>query len=171
MVNIELITGDITTMKADAIVCPAHKHLIPGRGLSEQIHAQAGSQLNDECQLFSQCKVGDAVVTHAYNLPADYIIHTVTPQWSSGDVGGTSDLQLLSRCYQSVIEQALKSGFQSLIFPALGAGTNRFPQTLASHQALDVLEKNKHLFEHIVVCLHSEASKNIWQQTQQTFYH
>ena len=171
MSNIEFITADITTLQADAIVCPAHKHLIRGRGLSAQIYDIAGPELLEECQQVGPCKVGEAVTTSAHNLPARHIIHTVTPQWSSGDTGGCSDLELLSRCYQSVIDEALQQQCKTVIFPALGAGSNRFPHALASHQALDVLEKHRHQFDKITICLHSEEAKSIWLQTEATHYH
>lgn len=170
MSAIELVSGDITTMEADAIVCSSHKYLMRGKGLCAQVYDKAGVQLDDECLEIGGCRVGKAVVTEGYNLPAKHIIHTVTPQFSGDDIDGAGDLGLLSQCYQAAINVALEKGFKSIIFPALGAGNNRFPQDVASHQALNVLEKHLQDFDHLSICLHSDEAKDIWQETELSFH-
>lgn len=165
-----IVTGDITTMAADAIVCPAHKHLLPGRGLSAQIYEKAGEQLLTECRQLGECHIGEAILTKAYKLPADYIIHTVTPQWSSGDFWGSQALKQLQQCYESVIQIAKSKNLASIVFPALGAGANNTPHSLAAHIALDVLMQYKDQFEQLTACLHSEADRQVWLETQQMFY-
>ncbi|NRB42828.1 MAG: macro domain-containing protein [Pseudomonadales bacterium] len=170
MAAIELISGDITTLEADAIVCSSHKYLMRGKGLCAQVYDKAGVQLDEECLEIGGCRVGKAVVTEGYNLPAKHIIHTVTPQFSSDDIDGAGDVNLLSQCYQSVIDIALEKGFKSIIFPALGAGNNRFPQDIASQRALEVLEKYRDKFDNLTICLHTEEAQNIWKDTEQTFH-
>jgi len=170
MTKLNIISGDITTIKADAIVCPAHKHLIRGAGVSAQIYDIAGDSLINECNQLDDCAIGDAVITKAYNLPAKFIIHTVTPMWTGGDQWGAIALQQLRQCYESVIKLAREKGIHTICFPALGAGSNKIPQPMAAHQALDVLEKYADSFDKITVSLFTEADKNIWLETQEQFY-
>ena len=157
-------------MSADAIVCPAHKHLIRGRGLSAQIYGRAGEQLVEECSKLEECDVGESRLTNAYNLPFRFIIHTVTPQWSGGDHWGMATLKQLRWCYESVQELALSRGIGSVMFPALGAGTNRFPHSIAAHQGLDSLTSYADRFHRLTVCLHTESHRHDWLDVADRFY-
>lgn len=169
MAEIQLVCGDILTMAADALVCPAHKHLIRGRGLSAQIYDCAGEPLLRECAGQDECAVGEARLTQAHNLPVTYLLHTVTPQWTSGDQWGAEALRQLRRCYQSVLELALANDIRSLLFPALSAGTNRMPHAIAAHQGLDVLHMYRDRFEALTVCLRSESALHEWRKIGQRF--
>lgn len=168
--NLQLTCGDILTMSADALVCPAHKHLLRGRGLSAQIYDRGGEALAAACAQQPECAVGEARLTRAYGLPVKYLLHTVTPQWSSGDQWGAHGLVQLRRCYQSVLALARQKGLRSLLFPALGAGTNRFPHSIAAHQALEVLTAEAEDFAGVTVCLHTPAALGEWQRVQRRFF-
>ncbi|WKD50274.1 macro domain-containing protein [Microbulbifer spongiae] len=165
-----LTWGDILTLHGDALVCPAHKHLICGRGLSAQIYARGGVELVTQCQLQPECAVGEARLTRAYQLGVNYLLHTVTPQWSSGDQWGAQALQQLRHCYENVLALAEQNGLKYLLFPALGAGTNRFPHAIAAHQALAVLTACSGQFEQITICLHTPAALGEWQEVKQQFF-
>lgn len=166
---VEVVCGDILSMQADAIVCPAHKHLIRGRGLSAQIYNLAGDELAAECVRLDECGVGEARLTNAYHLPVRYILHTVTPQWSSGDQWGIEAVKQLRQCYESVLELALENGISSILFPALSAGTNRMPHAMAAHQGLEVLHRYRDRFDRLVVCLHSRQALREWLDARQKF--
>ncbi|WP_245720680.1 macro domain-containing protein [Microbulbifer yueqingensis] len=157
-------------MRAGGLVCPAHKHLVRGRGLSAQIYELGGPQLAADCKNLPECGIGEARITRAYNLPAEYLLHTVTPQWSSGDQWGAEALVQLRRCYQSVLDLARSKGIGTLLFPALGAGTNRFPHSIAAHQALEVLTKRAGEFQQLTVCLHTPAALAEWRRVKEDFF-
>ncbi|ABC28267.1 predicted phosphatase [Hahella chejuensis KCTC 2396] len=168
---IEFLCGDITELEVDAIVCPAHKYLSKGRGLSAQIFEQAGEEaLEAACSQAGGCKVGGACLTPGFKLPAKHIIHTVTPQWTGGDQWGGSDLHLLANCYDSVVRLALEQGVKTIAFPALGAGTNKTPQSMAAHEGLEVLVKYADSFERLIICLHWEAGLDTWRRTYEDFF-
>lgn len=168
--KLQMICGDILTQRGDALVCPAHKHLIPGRGLSAQVFERGGGALEAACAQQPECAVGEARITRAYSLPVRYLLHTVTPQWSSGDQWGAQSLQQLRHCYENVLALARQKGLKVLLFPALGAGTNRFPHSIAAHQALEVLYEQQGDFEKLKICLHTPTALSEWRRVQRQFF-
>ena len=88
MGKIELIKGDITKIKVDAIVNAANSSLVGGGGVDGVIHRAGGMAILDECKKIiakqGSCKTGEAVITTAGNLPAKFVIHTVGPVWNNG---------------------------------------------------------------------------------------
>lgn len=170
MTKVELTYGDILTLRGDALVCPAHKHLIRGRGLSAQVYDRGGEALAAACEQQPECAVGEARITRAYGLPVQYLLHTVTPQWSSGDQWGVQALVQLRHCYESVLALARKKKLKTLLFPALGAGTNRFPHSIAAHQGLQVLHDHGGDFEKLKVCLHTPAALSEWRRVERQFF-
>ncbi|VEL22323.1 unnamed protein product [Protopolystoma xenopodis] len=120
--RISLWKGDITTLKVDAIVNAANKHLKGGGGVDGAIHRAAGPLLHQECLTLNGCKTGSAKITAGYNLPKiehfiDFtsdIIHCVGP------VGENSDA--LASCYQSAFQLCMKHGLKTVAFPCISTG-------------------------------------------------
>lgn len=164
MSNINLVSGDILELEADALVCPAHKHLIPGRGLSAQVFALGGEYLLAACSQQEDCAIGEARLTRAFNLRSSFIIHTVTPQWTGGDQWGGSTLEQLRHCYENSLALAREHDLRTLLFPALGTGHNRTPHMIAAHLGLQVLLQQGQDFAEITICLSDRATLREWQE-------
>jgi|GEM_PF-769438 len=126
-ITILLYQGDITEIKADAIVNATNPSLFGFGGVDGAIHDVAGSALDEECMKLNKiggCPPGEARITSGGNLPAKYVIHTVGPRW----IGGKNrEPEMLSKCYRNCIELAKKHEISSLIFSSISTGIYGYP--------------------------------------------
>ncbi len=122
------ITGDITTVKADAIVNAANSSLMGGGGVDGAIHAAGGPAILEECRALRRGKwpdglpTGEAVETTAGKLPARWVIHTVGPVWYGGTNG---ESEQLASCYRKSLELAVRPVDVSPYFRREGRGAAR----------------------------------------------
>jgi O-acetyl-ADP-ribose deacetylase len=131
---IELVVGDITEQRVDAIVNAANSSLLGGGGVDGAIHRAAGPELLAECRTLGGCLPGQVKATRGYRLAADHVLHAVGPVWAGG---GAGEAQTLADCYTNAVELAGSLGCRSLAFPAISTGAYRYPPRLAAGVALD----------------------------------
>lgn len=143
--------GDITRLAVGAIVNAANSGMTgcyqPCHNCIDNcIHTYAGMQLRSFCsemmveQGYAE-PTGQAKITPAYNLPCQYVIHTVGPI-----VQGKltqKDQDLLRSCYQSCLDLAEEKGIESIAFCCISTGVFCFPNARAAEIAVETVKELK----------------------------
>ena len=147
--GISLWQGDITKIKADAIVNAANNALlgcfIPNHGcIDNAIHSAAGIQLRQACQTLMEKQkmpepVGQAKITPGFNLPAQYVLHTVGPIVNGRPT--EEDEALLASCYRSCLELARQNQIGSVAFCCISTGEFHFPNQRAAEIAIQTVRQ------------------------------
>lgn len=142
--HITVWQGDITRLRADAIVNAANAALLgcfhPCHAcIDNAIHSAAGLQLRDECSRLMTAQgheepAGRAKLTRGYNLPARYVLHTVGPI-IYGRVT-QKEREELASCYRACLELAAKNGLESIAFCCISTGEFHFPNQEAAEIAV-----------------------------------
>lgn len=147
--NIYLWKGDITTLQCGAIVNAANSGMTgcyqPCHNCIDNcIHTFAGVRLRLKCAEIMRLQgheesTGKAKITPAYNLPCDYVIHTVGPIVQSRLT--KKHCELLKSCYQSCLELAILNGIKSIAFCCISTGVFGFPQDKAAEIAVQTVRE------------------------------
>lgn len=162
---IKTIRGDITKVTdVEAIVNAANTSLLGGGGVDGAIHRAAGPELLAECRLLGGCETGQAKITKAYNLPCDYVIHTVGPIWNGGN---RNEEELLASCYLSSMRLAVENGIRTIAFPSISTGVYHFPVELAAKIAVRTvakfLKENERKIDFVEWVLFDENTERVYE--------
>lgn len=169
MDKIEIIKGDITKIEVDAIVNAANSSLMGGGGVDGAIHRAGGPAILEECRKIvakqGGCKTGEAVITTAGHLPAQFVIHTVGPVWNGGH---KKEEEKLANCYRNSLQLAVENGCKTIAFPCISTGVYGYPIAQAAKVAVTAvkgfLEKNAELERVMMVCFDGENYAAIQQE-------
>ena len=180
--KMSLWQGDITRLQADAIVNAANSQMLGcfvpcHRCIDNAIHSAAGMQLREECDdIMKQRQLrygrdyeeptGTATLTSAYNLPCEYVIHTVGPI-----VYGSLNDELcrdLRNCYENVLQCCLEHQIKSVAFCCISTGEFHFPNDRAAEIAVETvrafLEEHDGCMERIIFNVFKDSDKNIYEK-------
>ena len=113
--KLALWQGDLTKLKVDAIVNCSNEDLNERSGVSGQLFAAAGPQLEEACSKLGGCAPGDVKATRGFKLPAKHVLHAVPPRWRDG--GGAE--AALAGCYARCFEMARKLQCATVAFACL----------------------------------------------------
>lgn len=173
--GIYLWRGDITTLRCDGIVNAANSQMLgcfcPNHGcIDNAIHTFAGIQLRSACaELMEQQRHGEetgkAKITSAFNLPSQYVLHTVGPI-IRGHLT-KHDCALLASCYRSCLELAEEYGLKSIAFCCISTGEFHFPNDRAAEIAVQTIKEYKnqtHSEIEVIFNVFKELDYNIYKE-------
>ncbi len=170
--RVSVLVADITQQQVGAIVNAANSTLLGGGGVDGAIHRAGGPEILAACQEIRRTQfpdglpTGEAVITTAGRLPAEYVIHTVGPIKSAeGDRAAT----LLAACYRNSLALAVQHALTSLAFPAISTGVYGYPREeaapVASQAIADFLEHDSSL-QSVQLVFFSEPDATIFIEHQ-----
>lgn len=143
---IDVVNGDITHQDDVAVIVnAANAELKPGGGVAGAIHDKAGPSLWEECKPLAPIIVGQAVVTDAYDLPNEKVIHVLGPRYGQD----RPEDDLLSDAYRNVLMIADEHKYKSIAFPAISTGAFGFPFDKAVKIALETVEETMKIVDFV----------------------
>ncbi|MGH8728636.1 MAG: O-acetyl-ADP-ribose deacetylase [Burkholderiales bacterium] len=158
--KIEVVQGDITRERVNAIVNAANTSLLGGGGVDGAIHRAAGPKLLEACRKLNGCATGKAKITPGFDLAAKWLIHAVGPVWHGGERG---EPDLLASCYRESLKLAAAHECTSIAFPLISTGAYRFPLDFACRIAVKeiarFLETGAGLSHVRLVCFDARAKE------------
>lgn len=174
--NMTIYLGDITSIRADAIVNAGNSRMLGSfdpcdSSIDNIIMSAGGLQIRQELSFLMNKQNnrpepnGRAKLTKGYNLPANYIIHTVGP--IIFDKVSYHDKIDLANCYKSCLDMALENKFKNIVFCCIATGTFKFPRELASKIAVTTV--SKWLEEHnyplnVVFCVYNDFDRKLYEE-------
>ena len=164
MPELQALNANITTLTVDAIVNAANSTLLGGGGVDGAIHNAAGPALLNECKRLGGCPPGEARITHAYQLKAKRIIHTVGPIWSGGSKG---EAEILASCYRHSLRLAVADRLRSIAFPSISTGAYGYPLELAAPIAVRTVReftRENDGIEKVIFCCFSGDDYRFYSQ-------
>jgi len=179
--KVSLWQGDITKLQVDAIVNAANSQLLGcfvpcHKCIDNTIHSAAGMELREECSHYINLKkkkdryyeepTGSAVVTKGYNLPCNYVIHTVGPIVQN--MLTDSLRNDLRSCYYSCLQSAVDHGIRTVAFCCISTGEYRFPNEEAAKIAMTAIQKflnlNSEKVDRIIINVFKGDDLEIYKQ-------
>ena len=171
--RVRIIVGDITQQAVRAIVNAANSSLLGGGGVDGAIHMRGGPQILAECREIRKTTypnglpTGQAVLTTAGKLPADYVIHTVGPIYGRNK---GRDEELLGACYENSLLLAREHSITTMAFPAISTGIFGYPRSeaasVASRRIRGFLSSDEGITE-IRMVFYSESDARTFLENQE----
>ncbi len=156
-----IVRQDITKMNTQAIVNTASALVSVGSGCDSAVYAAAGYDklLSYRKEKIGEAKEGEAFITPGFDLPAEYIIHVVSPLYTGGDNG---EEEKLRDCYRNSLKLAKEHGITSIAIPLIATGSFGYPKEEGMRIAVD--EISAFLFENemqVVLVVFDEKATNL----------
>ena len=134
---LRLVRGDITDMEIGAFVFDITEDVKLGSGFGGAIQQRGGIVIQKQLDEIGSCPTGEAVVTEAGILKADWIIHANGPKFREEDEGNK-----LRKTVQSALARAEEKGVKGLAFPPMGTGLYQVPLDLCTRVMVNTISEH-----------------------------
>lgn len=164
MTELTLVKGSITEQAVDAVVNAANSSLLGGGGVDGAIHRQGGPEILAACRDLRASHygkglpTGEAVATTAGRLPAQWVIHTVGPVWSTSE----DRSELLASCHREALRVAGELGARTVAFPAISTGVYGWPLEDAARIATETVRTTPTSVEEVRFVLFDDRAYEVF---------
>ena len=134
---LRLVRGDITDMEIEAFVFDITEDVKLGSGFGGAIQQRGGIVIQKQLDEVGSCPTGEAVVTEAGILKADWIIHANGPKFREED-----EENKLRKTVQSALARAEEKGVKRLAFPPMGTGLYQVPLDLCTRVMVETISQH-----------------------------
>jgi len=165
--KLQILQGDISVMKVDAIVHPTDSTLSLAGMVGNALKKAGGHALENEALSYTN-KHGnlgeaEAAMTSGHGLPAKFVIHVNSPSWNSKNAR-----DLLKQTINNALDLASQKNIQSIAFPSIGSGNNGFPKAIAANIILEAIKsyfqvKPANFIKEVMFILYDEESIEVYQ--------
>lgn len=163
------VLGNITEIKADAVVNAANTSLLGGGGVDGAIHRACGPDLLAACRPLGGCVTGRAKTTATFGRMFQngvrFIIHAVGPVWQGGTA---NEAELLQDAYTASLSEAMLVGAKSVAFPAISCGVYSYPLDKATKIAYETVQgfikQHPNAFDEIIFVAFSDVILNEYRK-------
>ena len=160
--QIEVVAGDIVQAQVEVLVTAANASLVGGGGVDGAIHRAAGPELLEALRSLAPCRIGGAVVTPAFRIPAPvrFIVHAVGPRYGRDEPAA----ELLANAYARSLALCDEVGATSVAFPALSTGAYGYPLPEACRVSVVALTATKTQVQRCVLVAYDVKTQRLWQE-------
>ena len=162
-ISIDILKGDITKVKAAAIVNAANSGGTMGGGVALAIRRAGGREIEKEAVAQAPIPVGMAVATTAGHLPYRYVIHAPTMRRPRQRIPAEN----VAQATRAAVECADRLGCESLAIPGLGARTGHVPHAAAAREMLDAIARFRPTtLRHVVLIDIDKRMVDAWRKAR-----
>jgi O-acetyl-ADP-ribose deacetylase (regulator of RNase III) len=134
---IRLLSGDITDLEVEAFVFDITSDCQLGSGYGSAIAQRGGKAVQEELNSVGALASGEAVVTGAGQMKANYIIHTNGPKYHEPGAA-----EKLEKATKSVLRRADEKGINEIALPPIGTGLYQVPLDLCAKVMVDTVAEH-----------------------------
>lgn len=135
--RLRLIGGDITEVEAEAFVFDITEDVKLGSGFGAAIQQRGGIVIQKQLDEIGSCPTGEAVVTEAGILKANWIIHANGPKFRE-----ENEEAKLQQTVRSALARAEEKGVKTLAFPPIGTGIYQVPMDLCARVMVETITQH-----------------------------
>jgi len=145
--------GDITQVKADAVVNPANSLGEMGGGVAGALRSAGGAEIEKEAMSKAPIPVGEAISTTAGKLPFRYVIHAPTMEKPAE----ASTIEKIRKATLAAVMCADSYGVKVLAIPGMGTGVGGISPGSAAEVMVETLRNYETASIRKIILIDQEA--------------
>lgn len=131
---ITIVKGELADTDAVAVLRPVSAEWDPVTPATRRLEIAAGISVVEECQKLAELPVGSAVITHAGDLRAEYMVHVIVRS-----VVEPVSIGIVRRALQNGLRRLSQWGIDSVAMAPLGTGAGNLDPEDSAKEMIPLL--------------------------------